>query len=43
MGTGKSTTQKPTVPNSVVDPEQFGKLDPNPHQTEKLEALEGHF
>ncbi len=25
------------------DPNHFGKLDPDPHQIEKVEALEGHF
>ncbi len=25
------------------DPHQSGKLDPGPHQSEKVQALEGHF
>jgi hypothetical protein len=25
------------------DPHNFGKLDPNPHQSEKVEALEDYF
>jgi|688.fasta_scaffold2567898_1 hypothetical protein len=26
-----------------LDPPQNGKLDPDPHQSEKVEALEDHF
>jgi hypothetical protein len=26
-----------------VNPHQSGKLDPDPHQSKKVEALEGHF
>jgi hypothetical protein len=26
-----------------MDHHHFGKLDPDPHQSEEVEALEGHF
>jgi hypothetical protein len=26
-----------------MDPHHFGKLDPDPHQSEKVEAFEGIF
>jgi hypothetical protein len=37
--------RKKVVEISVADPEQhrFGKLDPDPHQSEKVEVLEGHL
>jgi hypothetical protein len=31
------------IKSIVTEPDHFGKLDPNPHQSEKMEALEGHF
>jgi hypothetical protein len=26
-----------------MNPHHFGKLDPDPHQSEKVEVFEGHF
>jgi hypothetical protein len=43
--TAEEKNRRRYLVNSVADPDHFGKLvlDPDPHQSEKEEALVGHF